>query len=139
MGSPNKILEFRKQKSVEHKVSTDSSTYSKYDIIESNDGSGGGKMGYVTREEFNAKMEAVNIKIDSLEKKIDLTGKNIVNEIKLYINDKEKEQNKLNRDNKRWIIGSIIIPTLIVPILVPLVIYLLRNLDFIQKIFISNK
>ena len=82
----------------------DSSLYSKCDIIElRNDGSGGGGMNYITREEFNAKMETIDVKFKKLEDKIDYSAKNISSEIKNSILKSEKEQRK-------WFIGTIIVP-----------------------------
>lgn len=107
MESPNsKILKFSKKRDINNPISVDSSTYSKYDIIESNDGSGGGNMSYITREEFNAKMEVVDVKFDKLEEKIDNTAKLILSETKNYIHESSKE-------HTRWIIGAIAVPIIL--------------------------
>ena len=82
----------------------DSSSYSKCDIIElRNDRSGGGDMNYITREEFNAKMETIDVKFKKLEDKIDYSAENISSEINNSILQSEKEQRK-------WFIGTMLVP-----------------------------
>lgn len=82
----------------------DSSLYSKCDIMKlRNDGSGGGGMNYITREEFNAKMETIDVKLKKLEDKIDYSAENISSRIENFILKSEKEQRK-------WFIGTIMVP-----------------------------
>lgn len=47
-------------------------------------------MSYITREEFNAKMEVVDVKFDKLEDKIDSTAELILSETKNYIHESNK-------------------------------------------------
>lgn len=102
----SKVVEFPKTHIINNQISVDSSSFSKHDIIESNDGSGGGNMSYITREEFNAKMEVVDVKFDKLEDKIDSTAELILSETKNYIHESNKE-------HTRWIIGAITVPIIL--------------------------
>lgn len=110
----NNVIDFPRNVGNENKILVDSSTYSKRDIIYlQNDGSGGGNMSYITREEFNAKMEVVDVKFEKLENKIDSTAELILSETKKYILENEKEQRNMNAENKKWLIGAVLIPTIV--------------------------
>lgn len=69
----NKIIDFPCRIDVLPKIKVHSLTFSNYDIMNSNvgDDSGGESMNYITREEFNRKMEVVDLKFEKLEDKID--------------------------------------------------------------------
>lgn len=108
----SKVVEFPKTHIINNQISVDSSSFSKHDIIESNDGSGGGNMSYITREEFNAKMEVVGIKFEKLENKIDSASELILSETKRYLLENEKEQRSIHAENKKWLIGAVLIPTI---------------------------
>jgi len=69
----------------------------KYATISVNN-DGGGTMGYVTNERFDAKMEVIDTKLNNINDKIDFTQKNAMSELKLYINTEIK-------NDIRWTIG----------------------------------
>lgn len=102
----NNITNFPRNPEVKNKALTGSSTYPISDIIYLSDDDGGGNMSYITREEFNAKMEVIDIKFDKLEDKIDSTAELILSETKNYIHESNKE-------HTRWIIGAITVPIIL--------------------------
>lgn len=109
----NNIVNFPRQ-SIQNSVKNiNSVNFSRYDIIESKNGSGGGDMPYITREEFNSKIEVIDVKLEKLEDKLDSTAKLILSETKNYILESSKEQRNEITENRKWTIGAVLIPSII--------------------------